>query len=123
MSKLKKIISLTLLLSLCIFPATAFASSGKATSDNKKGFLSSIFSVFSVTKSNNSNYGNYGNNGNNGNYNHSNSNTSNNHNSDKDWDKKGWFDWLDDDDWWDEICWWDKNKDDSFKIWERYYCY
>ncbi|WP_419873644.1 hypothetical protein [Candidatus Pristimantibacillus sp. PTI5] len=120
MSKFKKILCLTLLISVCMFPASAFAASSKDTSNNKKSFLSSIFSVFTVTKSNNSNNNNNQQNNSN---NHSNSNSSNNNKVDKDWDSKGWFDWLDDDDWWDEINWWDKNKDDSFKIWERYYCY
>ncbi|WP_138751029.1 hypothetical protein [Paenibacillus sinopodophylli] len=112
MSKFKKIISLSLLLTLCLFPTTAFASSNKDTSDHKKSFISSIFSVFTVTKNNNSNSNNQ-----------SNYNSSNHYSNDKDWNNKGWFDWWDDDDWWDEICWWDKHKDDSYKIWERYYCY
>ncbi|OBZ17486.1 hypothetical protein [Bacillus sp. FJAT-26390] len=120
MSKFKKVLCLTLLIGVCMFPASAFASSSHSFSDDKKTFFSSILSVFSGSKSNsnqNSN-NNYQNNNNN-----KNNNQSNKHKVDKDWNSKGWFDWWDDDDWWDDICWWDKNKDDSYKIWERYYCY
>lgn len=119
MPKFQKILCLTLLIGVCMFPASAFASSNNAASENKKSFLSNILSVFSVSKSNSSN--NYNNNHDNQNNNHS--NQSNKHKVDKDWDSKGWFDWWDDDDWWDDICWWDKNKDDSYKLWERFYCY
>jgi len=126
MSKFKKVLSLTLLITICMYPASAFAASNKESYDEKKGFLSSILSVFSITKStnnsnNNSNNNKQNNNKNNNNNNHSNQPSKNK--NDKDWDKKGWFDWFDNDDWWDDICWWDKHKDDSFKIWERYYCY
>ena len=118
MPKSIKILCLALLISVFMFPASAFASSGKATADNKKSFISSILTVFSVSKSstNNNQYNSSKNNNNH-------SNQSNKQKVDKDWDSKNWFDWWDDDDWWDEICWWDKNKDDSLKIWERYYCY
>ncbi|WP_139999412.1 hypothetical protein [Paenibacillus paridis] len=112
MSMLKKMICLTLLISVCIVPATAFAASNSESSSNKKSLISSILSIFSNTKSNN----------NTNNNNHSNS--SNAPKPDKDWNSKSWFDWFNhNDNWWDEICWWDKNKDDSYKLWERYYCY
>lgn len=112
MSKWIKVLCLMLLISICMFPASAFASSSKAASENKKSFLTNIFSVFTVQKSDSNDSQN------------GNSNQSTKHKVDKDWDSKGWLDWWDnDDDWWDDICWWDKNKDDSFKIWERYYCY
>lgn len=121
MSKSIKILCLTLLISVCMIPTSAFASSSKATSENKKSFLDNILSVFSVSKSNNNQNQNNNNNNQNSSKNHS--NQSDKHKVDKDWDSKDLFDWWDDDDWWDEICWWDKNKDDSFKLWERYYCY
>lgn len=118
MSKSIKILCLTLLISVCMFPASAFASSSKAASENKKSFISNVLSVFTVSKSNNNQNQN-----NNQNYSQNHINQSDKYTVDKDWDSKNWFDWWDDDDWWDEICWWDKNKDNSFKIWERYYCY
>ncbi|WP_054024575.1 hypothetical protein [Bacillus sp. FJAT-28004] len=136
MSKFKKVLSLTLLITICLYPASAFAASSKESYDDKKSLLSSIFSVFSVTKSNNNNGNNNSNHNNDKQNNNKNNNNNNNHSNqpdknknDKDWDKKDWFDWFDkdhwfdDDDWWDDICWWDKNKEDSHKIWERYYCY
>ncbi|WP_028610617.1 hypothetical protein [Paenibacillus harenae] len=115
MSRLKKIICLTLLLCICVFPASALASSGKTSSDNKNNLFSNIFSFFSVSGSQN-NYNNH-------------SSQPDKYNNDKNWNNKGWIDWFDKDDWWDkdrwwdDICWWDDDKYDSFKLWERYYCY
>lgn len=104
MSKVKKIISLTVLISVLMFPSSAFASSNHSTSDNKKNFFSNVVSFFTFKGDD--------------------SYQSDKYTIDKDWDKKGWIDWFEDkDDWWEDICWWEDNKTDSFKMWERYYCY
>lgn len=114
MSRMIKIVCFIVLISVLIFPASAFASSNHSSSDNKKTFFSNVVSFFTSNEDskNNNNQNSY--------Y----SNQSDKYHVNKDSDNKGWFDWFDDkDDWWDDICWWEDNKTDSFKMWERYYCY
>jgi hypothetical protein len=108
---MKKIVCLFVLISVLIFPASAFASANHSTSDNKKkNLFSNVISLFSFKGNDNNNY--------------QDSYQSDKYEVDKDWDKKNWADWFGGrDDWWDDICWWDDNKTDSFKMWERYYCY
>jgi hypothetical protein len=108
MTKLKKIICLTLLISVCLFPTSAFAASNFESSNNKKSLISSILSIFSGNKSS--------------------GNTSQPPlpsipNNVKDFNTKSWYDWFNHKNWWDDLCKWDKYKDDSYKLWERYYCY
>ncbi|NIK76507.1 hypothetical protein FHS15_001632 [Paenibacillus castaneae] len=108
MSKYKKIICLTILISMFMVPTSAFASSSKASSDNKQGILSSILSFFTSPKSPSSPP--------------SNSNNNNNNNKPV---KTGWFDWFlgfDSKNWmhdkaWDALCL------ESKDIWKNYYCY
>lgn len=137
MSKYKKIICLTLFISVVMFPASAFAASNDSASENKKGFFTSIASFFSsITKGNqandsknnnsnsNSNNGNHNNNnnGNNNSNNNGNNNHNNNNNNSNHSDKKDWFDWIKDlcnknDKPWDDSCF------DSKDLWKNFYCW
>ncbi|WP_214629825.1 hypothetical protein [Paenibacillus agaridevorans] len=115
----KRVVGLTLLLTFLAFPASAFASNYSSSYDNNgsKGFFSSLLSVFGGSSgSGSSDSGSYG-----GGDKYEKSKASDKKNS------SGFWDWWDDDwwddDWWDDFCWWEDNKDDSKKIWEKYYCY
>ncbi|RIX53568.1 hypothetical protein D3P08_09020 [Paenibacillus nanensis] len=133
MKMMKRVVGLTLLMALLAFPASAFASSYSTYSGNQnKGFFSSIFSFFGGSSKDKNDYSKYSNNyGSSYGYggSHGGSNGGhyggghNNHNN----DKGGFWDWFDKDwwdkDWWDDYCWWDDYKDDSWKLWEKYFCY
>ncbi|CAM3975367.1 hypothetical protein L1N85_04490 [Paenibacillus alkaliterrae] len=107
MSKYRKIVCLTLLLSVCLFPASAFASSNQLSSDDKKDFFSNILSFFTSSI-----------------YSYSHSESDDKHKDDDDWDSTGWFDWFDKKkSWWDTIRDWEYYNKDSFAIWKKYYCY
>ncbi|MHA7963420.1 hypothetical protein ACX93W_04685 [Paenibacillus sp. CAU 1782] len=98
MSMLKRVICLTLLMALLAFPASAFAS-GFSAQDKNKSFISTIFSFFGGSTSNSqSSFDNYV--------------KTNSYNP----PKASFWNWFNKKNWWD--C-----KDDSYKIWEYYYCY
>lgn len=121
MSKFLKVFCLALVLSVCLFPASAFATSNYSSSNDKKNLFSNLLSIFSFSSSTN----NY-------NYNDNDSNhDSRKHDDDKNKYDNNWgfdfhdlFDWFDDeDDWWKDIHKWDDYKKDSLKLWEKYYCW
>ncbi|OMF33769.1 hypothetical protein BK133_13335 [Paenibacillus sp. FSL H8-0548] len=110
MSRVKKVCLLVLLITVCAFPASAFAASSNNHSSKESSFFSSFFSIFSGSKSDQSqskqpkpidtykvvNY----------------------------WESKNWFSWFDKkDNWYDDKHWGDDKSIDSYKIWEFYYCY
>jgi hypothetical protein len=102
MSMLKRVICMTLLMALLAFPASAFAS-GFSVEDKNKSFISAIVSFFGgSTSSSQFSFDIYV---------HTNSYTP---------PKPSFWNWFNKKNWWD--FWWDC-KDDSYKIWEYYYCY
>lgn len=113
MKRLKRVIVLSALLAVMTFPASAFASDYSGSYERSdKGWLSSIASFFSFGGSDNKdkdeeryNYDKYS------------GDKKNSKRSFWDWD------WLNEDNWWDDYCWWKDHKDDSWKLWEKYYCY
>ncbi|WP_424765990.1 hypothetical protein [Paenibacillus sp. sgz302251] len=107
MPKFKKVLSLTLLISLCMFPATVFASSNQYSSDSKKSLFTNLFLIFTGSDKDYTDkdykYDDY---------------------KDKDWGFKDFLDSFDKDkNWWDDSNPWDDPKKDSYSLWEKYYCY
>ncbi|MBH5317874.1 hypothetical protein I6N90_08670 [Paenibacillus sp. GSMTC-2017] len=140
MKMLKRVISITVLIAILVFPTSAFASSQTSYSSESKnkGFFSSLFTFFGGSSKSDDriDYGKY-----------------NKDRDDEKEDKKGkdqkdnfwdWFDkkdrwddddddddrWDDEDDRWDDEddddddddCW-DDDPTDSFKLWKNYYGY
>ncbi|RJX37789.1 hypothetical protein D3P09_22780 [Paenibacillus pinisoli] len=113
MNTLRRVIACATLLTLLAFPASAFASGKTAgyEDDRNKGVLATISSLFSFLGGSSSKdkkettYGYY-----------------NKYNNDKKGGKGSFWDWLDHH-WWDDLSWWKKHEADSWKLWEKYYCY
>ncbi len=105
-STMKKAVLLTLLISLCLFPASAFASSKSSGSNEKNHFFSNLFSIFSPPKSTGTT-----------------SNPGKQHDSASSFldDLFGWFD--DKKDWFKDWHEWEDDHKDSLKLWEKYYCW
>jgi hypothetical protein len=106
MSRMKKIIFLTLLISLCLFPASAFASTKNSGPNDKTNFLSNLFSLFTPPKASSSPPAP--------------DKSKDDINSFFD-DLFGWFD--DKKDWFKDWHEWDDDYKDSLKLWEKYYCW
>ncbi|RJE90122.1 hypothetical protein D3P07_07855 [Paenibacillus sp. 1011MAR3C5] len=113
MKTLKRVIACATLLTLLAFPASAFAS-GKSSgyeADGNKGLLASISSLFSF----------FG--GSSGKDKKEDTYDYDKHYNDKKSGKGGLWDWLHDRSWWDDFSWWKQHEGDSWKLWEKYYCY
>ena len=118
MKMMRRIIGLTALLAMLAFPASTFASGYSSyNNDQNKGFFSSIFSFFGGSPGDkysgydydyNKDYG---------------KDKNKNKDKDKTKDKNEFWGWVKNNDWWEDYCWWDDNKTDSWKIWEKYYCW
>lgn len=135
MPKYIRIASMILLISMIMFPTSAFASS-KESGSSQSSFLSSLSSRFVSLftghreQGRSSSSSSSSNNGTHHDSNHPSNNS--NHNSDNDnfnynachsgKGNDGLWNWLGTKDC-EEDDWWDDPDNDSYSIWQRYYCY